>query len=147
MTRSNLQSYNTSGFKRLTGVKPTTFMLMVKEVDRKTKKKRQKKKRGAPFKLSVEKQVLMTLMYWREYRSMYHIGHQFGISESATCRTINRVENILSKSEKFKLPGKKELKKKKWSYEVLVVDATENRIERPKKNNTGIIRGRKSNIL
>ena len=146
MEWTKLQSYNSAGFKRLTGVKPTTFRLMVKEVERKTKRKRQKKKRGAPFKLSIENQVLMTLMYWREYRTMYHIGHQFGISEAATCRTINRVENILSKSEKFKLPGKKEIKKKKWSYEVFVVDATENRIERPKKNSTGIIQGRKNII-
>src|SRR3990172_5970083 len=104
MEWKKLQHHSPSALKRLTGVKPSTFKVMVKEVKQKTKKKRQKKKKGAPFKLSSEDQVLMTLMYWREYRTMFHIGHQYGISESAVCRTINRVENILSKSDKFKLP-------------------------------------------
>jgi predicted DNA-binding protein YlxM (UPF0122 family) len=146
MEWNKLQDLRPSAFKRLTGVRPSTFKVMVREVKQKTKKKGQKKKRGAPFKLSTEDQVLMTLMYWREYRTMYHIGHAYGISEAAVCRTINRVENILSKSDKFKLPGKKEVSKTKWSYEVFVVDATENRIERPKKNSTGTIPEKRKGI-
>lgn len=146
MEWTKVQHSSPSAFKRLTGVKPSTFSAMVKEVKQKTKKKRQKKKRGAPFKLSQEDQVLMALMYWREYRTMYHIGHQYGISESAVCRTINRVENILSKSDKFKLPGEKEILKMKWSYEVFVVDATESRIKRPKKNSIGTIPAKRKDI-
>lgn len=141
-----LHHLSSPAFKRLTGVKPSTFKMMVNEIKQKSRKKRQRKNRGAPFNFSTEDQVLITLMYWREYRTMYHIAHEYGISESAVCRTINRVENILSKSDKFQLPGKKELSKTKWSYEVFVVDATENRIERPKKNNTGIIPVKRKDI-
>jgi hypothetical protein len=131
-----------SQFKRLVGVTPSTFRAMVKEIKRDGRiKKKKRTKRGRPFKLSVEDQVLMTLMYWREYRSLYHTGRDYGISESVACRTIQRIENKLSRSDKFKLPGKKQLTKTKWEYEVFLVDATENPIERPKKNRNGIIRG------
>jgi len=134
-------------FKRLVGVTPAVFKQMVKEVKGKRKRRKQKKKRGRPFKMSEEDQLLLTLMYWREYRTMYHIGHAYSISEAAVCRTIERIENILSKSKKFKLPGKKQLTQSTQQYEVVIVDATESPIERPKKNNTGIIRAKRNGIL
>jgi hypothetical protein len=122
---------------------------MVEEVKQSNGKKKQKKKKkrggGRTPKLCVEDQILMALSYWREYRTLFHTGASYGLSESAACRTINKIENILSKSKEFELPGKKKLAKTKWHYEVLLVDATESPIERPKKNSTGIIRERKSN--
>lgn len=139
MQWEKIKNNEPSSFKRLVGVTPTVFKQMAKEVKQKSKRKRQKKKRGRPFKMSEEDQVLLTLMYWREYRTMFHIAHDYGISEAAVCRTIQRVENILSKSKNFKLPGKKQLTKSNWEYEVVIVDATESPIERPKKNSTGII--------
>lgn len=144
MQWENIKHYKALSFQRLVGVQPATFQAMVNEVKNKIKKKPKKKKGGRPFRFSVEDQILMTLMYWREYRTMFHIGGDYGISESAVCRTIHRVENILSKSKKFQLPGKKELEKTKWSYEVYVVDATESPIERPKKNNTGITQAKRN---
>ena len=58
-------------FKRLTGVKRRTFRLMVRLV--KTQEKL-KKKPGCPNKLIVEDRILVTLQYWREYRTYYHIS-------------------------------------------------------------------------
>jgi len=139
MRWESVQHKKKSDFKRLVGVTPAVFKEMVKEVKRKRKRRKQKKKRGRPFKMSEEDQILLTLMYWREYRTMYHIGHAYNISEAAVCRTIQRIENILSNSKAFKLPGKKQLTKSNLEYEVVIVDATESPIERPKKNNTGII--------
>jgi hypothetical protein len=139
MRWESVQNKKKSDFKRLIGVTPVVFKRMVKEVKQKRKRRKQKKKRGRPFKMSEEDQILLTLMYWREYRTMYHIGHAYDISEAAVCRTIQRIENILSKSKAFKLPGKKQLTKSNQEYEVVIVDATESPIERPKKNNTGII--------
>lgn len=147
MQWENIKHYKSSSFQRLVGVQSATFQAMVNEVKKKIEKQPKKKKGGRPFRFGVEDQVLMTLMYWREYRTMFHIGVDYGISESAVCRTINRIENILSKSKKFQLPGKKELSKAKWSYEVYVVDATESPIERPKKNNTGITQAKRNSIL
>jgi hypothetical protein len=30
----------------------------------------------------------MTLQYWREYRTQFHIALDFGVSEATVCRTI-----------------------------------------------------------
>ena len=68
-----------------------------------------KKKPGRRPKLIIEDQVLMVIQYWREYRTYYHIGLDWGLSESAVCRTVYKIENILIKSKKFSFPGKKEL--------------------------------------
>ena len=38
------------------------------------------KKPGKPSKLSVEDQVLMSLEYWREYRTYFHITRSWGSS-------------------------------------------------------------------
>src|SRR5580658_4964575 len=146
MRWESVQDKKKSDFKRLVGVTPAVFKQMVKEVKRKKKRRKQKKKRGRPFKMSEEDQILLTLMYWREYRTMYHIGHAYNISAAAVCRTIQRIENILSKTKEFTLPGKKQLTKSNQEYEVVIVDATESPIERPKKNSTGIIPAKRSGI-
>ena len=72
-------------------------------------KEKEKKKCGRPPKLIIEDQILLTLQYLREYRTYYHIGQDWKISESNTCRIVFKVENILIKSGKFSLPGKKKL--------------------------------------
>ncbi len=49
-------------------------------------KEKQKKKSGRPPKLRIEDQILLTLQYLREYRTYYHIGIDWKISESNTYR-------------------------------------------------------------
>lgn len=66
-------------------------------------------KPGRPPKLSVEDQVLMALEYWREYRTYFDIAKSWGIAESNVSRIIRRVEDVLSQSKAFPLPGKKEV--------------------------------------
>ena len=53
------------------------------------------------------------------------------------------MENTLIKDGTFSLPGRKELLKSDTAYEVILVDATESPIHRPKKNRNIIIRERK----
>ncbi len=55
---------STSDFKRLYGVSPKTFHKM-KEIVLKAKVG----KRGCHSKLSIPDQILLTLQYWREYRT------------------------------------------------------------------------------
>ncbi|MHB8261932.1 MAG: IS5/IS1182 family transposase, partial [Bacteroidia bacterium] len=50
-----------------------------------------------------------------------------------------RMENILKKRKEFKLPGKEKLRRTNHQFEVVLIDATEQPVERPKKNSTGII--------
>jgi hypothetical protein len=115
-------------FKRSTGVQGSTFELMLAVVESGLRDF------GRPSKLSGADQLLLTLMYWREYRTEFHIGLAYGVSESTVCRTIQKVENVLSQSKQFHLPGKKVLAG--TSLEILLVDATEQPIERPKKAKT-----------
>ncbi|MFK0732608.1 MAG: IS5 family transposase [Gloeotrichia echinulata GP01] len=115
-------------FKRMTGISRQTFKLMVGVVKTDAQNK---KKPGRRPKLIIEDQVLMVIQYWREYRSYYHIGLDWGLSESVVCRTVYKIENILIKSKKFSLPGKKELWKMSSEEDLVVMDVMESPIERP----------------
>ncbi len=64
-------------------------------------------------------------MYWREYRTQFHIAATYGISEATACRTIRRIEDVLSQSGELRLPGKKQLRQKGTAIEVIVIEATE----------------------
>ena len=117
-------------FKRLTGVKRKTFQVMVRVVKAQEKFK---KKPGRPNNLTIENQILLTLQYWREYRTYYHISNDSNIHESNVYRTVKKIENILIKSRKFRLPGKKILLEPSINEELVLMDVMESPIERPKK--------------
>lgn len=129
-------------FKRYCGVKPETFRKMVAVVADHLATTRVKT--GRPSKLSVEDQVLMTLEYWREYRTFFHIAKSWGLHESSVWRTIRRVEDILTKSQAFNLPGKKSLQMSDHEIEFIVVDVAETPVERPKKSKKPITAARRS---
>ena len=121
-------------FRRLTGVKKTTFIEMVAIV--KEAENKRTSGRGKPFHLSIEDRLLMTLEYLREYRTYFHLGQSYGLSESACYRNYRWIEDILIKSKRFSLPGKKVLLKSNVEFEVILIDATETPIERPKKKDS-----------
>lgn len=131
MQYEQLQNLNPPAFKRACGVSSQTFLAMV-EVLRPHLERAGK--RGGQNSLSVEDQLLMVLQYWREYRTQFHIGLDFGVSEATVCRTIDKVETLLVKSGRFRLPGKRQLQQQDAAWDVVVVDVTEVAIERPKKN-------------
>ena len=108
---------------------------------------KKKKKPGRPPKLIIEDKVLMVIQYWREYRTNYHIGLDWGLSESAVWRTVLKIENILIKSRKFSLPGKKELWKMSSEEDLVVMDVMESPIERPKKGQKNFLAVNKESIL
>lgn len=118
-------------FRRLTGVKRTTFKKMLGILRGADEKK--KAKGGRKSKLSVEDQLLMALEYIREYRTYFHIATNYGISESVAFKIIRWVEDTLIKHPDFALPGRKALLKSDMEYDVVLVDASETPIERPKK--------------
>ena len=119
-------------FRRLTGVKPSTFNEMGSILKQALKDKRAQG--GRLNKLSVENMLLMTLEYLREYRTYFHVSQSYGVSESTAYKTIKWVEDTLIKHPTFALPGRKALLKSDVDYEVVLIDATETPIERPKKS-------------
>ena len=128
MRYEDIKEWKDSDFKRLTGVKHETFKKMLAVLDRELPSF------GRPSKLSRANQLLMTLMYWREYRTQFHIAGSYGVSEATVCRTINKVEDALVRSGEFRLPGKKVLQPSDAIIEVVLVDVSEQPIERPKKS-------------
>jgi len=140
MRYETVQKLKDGEFKRLTGVQRSTFEKMLEVVEKGLRDF------GRPPKLSRADQLLMTLMYWREYRTEFHIGQTYGVSEATVCRTIKKVEDTLIKSRQFHLPGKKVLQPSDTVIEIVLVDATEQPIERPKKDNAGTIAAKRSVI-
>lgn len=138
MRHEEIKEWKDTDFKRLTGVKHETFNKMLMVLDQ------EMPNFGRPPKLSRADQLLMTLMYWREYRTQFHIAGSYGISEATVCRTINKVEKALVRSGKFRLPGKKVLQPSDTIIEVVLVDVSEQPIERPKKSKNGITAAKRS---
>lgn len=127
-------------FQRLTGVRRSTFDKMCFIVKTVKEQRRKHPKRGQVPKLCIEDQLLMMLMYHREYRTFMHIGVDYGISESQCHRIITDLENILIQSNAFKLPGKKALTKSNVKWSVVVVDVGESPVERLKKTTKVLFR-------
>jgi hypothetical protein len=144
MTYEQLKHLKPSAFKRRCGVQPDTFEQMTRLLRPQLERSG---KRGGQPKLSVEDQLLLVLEYWREYRTQFHIGTSWGLSESAVCRLIRKVETLLIQSGQFSLPGKKQLYQNAERWDVLVVDVTESPVERPKKTSALTTAVRKSSIV
>jgi hypothetical protein len=149
MRWKDLQHVPEGTFKRLVGVKLSTYKKMVEEAQRLSPPSRHKipgKKRGPKPALGKEDEVLMLLMYYREYRTFLHISMTYQISESQCWRIITGLEKLLIKSELFHLPGKKTLQQAHTQWEVVVVDVSEHPIERPKKNSGTITQEKRKSI-
>ena len=139
-----LQNIRDEDFRRLTGVKRVTFAKMVEILNRAEVEK--KKMGGRPSKLSIEDRLLAALEYIREYRTYFHIGASYGVSESVAYKIIKWVEDVLIKDGTFSLPGRKELLKSDNDIEAILIDATETPVERPKKNKGGTTQVKRKDI-
>ena len=138
MRYETVQNLSAEDFKRSTGVQRSTFEKMLEVVEKGLRDF------GRPPKLRRADQLLMTLMYWREYRTEFHIGLTYGVSEATVCRTIQKVEDVLIKSKQFHLPGKKVLQSSDTVIEIVLLDVTEQPVERPKKDNADTTAAKRS---
>lgn len=140
MVYEQLKELTPSAFKRYCGVKPQTFAAMLEVLKA---REGRKKRPGRPPKLALEDQLLLTLQYWREYRTLFHIATSYRLHESTTARIVKRTEDVLVASEKFKLPKKRELTSD-HELVVVIVDSTETPIERPKKSSNATSAARRN---
>jgi hypothetical protein len=127
MFYSEIKDMRSEDFKRYCGVQSETFIEMV-EIVRKAKEGN----RGVQAKLTIQDQILLLLTYYREYRTLFHIGREFGVSESTASRTVKRIESMLLLSGSFSLPLREEIQGNNADIKVVAVDVTEVEIERPK---------------
>ena len=145
MTRWNVvKDLKEEEFRRLTGVKPEVFEKMRKAVQDELDKSTSIG--GRKYKLILEDRILLTLEYLREYRTHFHVSVSYGLSETTVRETIHFIEGILVKHKDFALPGRKALLMSENEFEVVLIDATESPVERPKKSKGGIIR-EKRNVI
>lgn len=87
--------------------------------------------RGSYSKLTIPDQILLTIEYWREYRTLFHIAKDWGVHESTPQWTVKRIEDMLIKSRKLSLPSQREMVKSNTEIEIVIVDIAETEIERP----------------
>jgi hypothetical protein len=144
MLKANLGMLSEAEFRRLTGVKKQTHGKMLEIL--KTAQADKRARGGRENKLSIEDMLLMALEYLREYRTYFHIGQNYGVSESYAYKIIRWVEDTLVKSGIFTLPGRKALLKSDVEYNVVLVDASETPIQRPKKNSVISTQARRRDI-
>lgn len=121
-------------FRRRTGVKRPTFLMMANILDDARKRERAHAQ-GKKNSLSIEQSLLMGLEYLREYRTYFHISTSYRVSESTCWRTCRWVEDTLIADPRFHLKGKKALvdSLQRDEDDFIVMDVAESPVERPKK--------------
>ncbi|MCL2773402.1 MAG: transposase family protein [Oscillospiraceae bacterium] len=130
-------------FRQIIGVKRETFEEMVSILREAYAEKH--KKRGREAKLTREDQLFLSLKYWRQYVTQLELAFEVEVGEATVHDTIEWVEDMLIKSGKFALPGKKVLLEEN-DIEIVLVDVMESPIERPKKNKKDTIPGKRNDI-
>ena len=128
-------------FKRVIGTKKSVFQQMTHILQAAYDKLHESG--GKPPDLSVSDKLLITLQYYREYRTMEHIAIDYGCSKSTVCRSINWVEQTLSSHGDFQLPGKAALQDKDGEVKEMAIDVTEHPINRPKEGQKEWYSGKK----
>ena len=116
-------------FRRLFGYTKKTIATMVDILREAYAAKH--KRRGRHSKLDVADMLMLACKYWREYVTFFSLANEFGVAESTAHDITVWVENVLIKSGRFGLPGKKKLLTGE-NLEVILVDVTESPVERPK---------------
>jgi hypothetical protein len=133
---------NRDNFVRTVGLPREKFRALVEQIRaafQVQKDHNPLKKRGLKSKLSLENQVLLTLLYLRDYPTFIQLGLQFGISESYAHKIYHKISALLvrilhvkSRQALFENP-----------IGTLVVDVTEQPIERPQQGQKAYFSGKK----
>lgn len=130
-------------FTRLVGVSYGTFQIILAKLEAEIVRFKQKKlvrKRGKTSSLTIADQLLLTLLYLRQYDTFLELGDKFSISESYAQKRYTFISKRLLKA--LDLPNEKDLTAKNLQ---LVADVTEQEIERPKKEQKSYYSGKKRN--
>lgn len=132
---------NPKTFQRLFGITPQEFEIIVKKAEPKWHERviSGYKRPGRDYKLDLSDMILMLFLYYGSYVTQIFVGYMFGIDDSRVCRIIQRLEPILASV----MAMSKCKKLSKEEVENLIIDATEQSIERPKKRQKPYYSGKK----
>ncbi len=131
-------------FTRLVGVNYGTFQIILEKLKAEIisyKQAKPMRQRGLTSSLSIEDQLLLTLIYLRQYHTFLQLGEMFSISESYAYKRYSFISKRLMKA--LDLPNDKALTSSNLK---LVADVTEQSIERPLKKQKSYYSGKKNDI-
>ena len=114
---------NKTLFREITGVKFETYLKIVSDYKN---YKLSTIKTGRPLRIPIEDRVLILLLYFKQYFSMSYVAYQYKTSKSC-------IYYIISDILKF-LKSRYEITNNEIKDAIIIVDATEVKIERPKYN-------------
>ena len=129
-------------FLRDVGISKATFQQLLDKVATYLAVQREKnpmKKRGLKSTISIADQLLLTLTYLRHYPTFAKLGKEFSISESYANKIYHRMLDILVRV--LPMNSKKELLRS--DLDSVVIDVTEQPIERPKQQQCHYYSGKK----
>jgi len=131
-------------FTRLVGVSYGTFQIILTKLENEiTRFKQQKpmRQRGLKSSLTSADQLLLTLLYLRQYQTFLQLGEMFSISESYAQKRYTFISQRLIKA--LDLPNDRDLTAENLK---LLADVTEQEIERPQSKQKSYYSGKKSDI-
>lgn len=128
-------------FNRLFGISVRQFEEILKKAEPQWQKQviNCYKQPGRDYKLELGDMLLLLLLYYRSYITQMFVGYLFGIDDSRVCRIIQTLEPILA--GELTLTKTKHLSQAE--VETLIIDATEQPIDRPQKNQKRYYSGKK----
>lgn len=123
----------TGKYKEIFGIEKCIFDRILRLLEA-TDTFQRKNNAGRTSQLSVLDKLVITLQYWREYRTYRHIAFDYGVGKSTIGEAVLWVEGTLIKSNCCNLKSARELRDNVSKIKIAIVDVTEQEIERPKKN-------------
>jgi predicted transcriptional regulator of viral defense system len=96
---------NDDDFRRLCGYTKKTMLEMAEILLKAYIAKH--KRRGRHSKLDVVDMLMLACKYWRQYVTYFSLANEYGVAESTAHDITVWVEDVLIKSGRFGLPGKK----------------------------------------
>jgi len=130
-------------FARMSGLKKSLFDILVQKVLKQIEEYQQahpKSTRGRKPEFSLENKLLLMLMYYRNYHTYLTISELFGISEGYANKTVNKMSRIVAKA----LPLGRKRRIGSEEIKAVIIDASEQRIERPQKKQGQYYSGKKN---
>jgi ribosomal protein S15P/S13E len=129
-------------FARMSGLKESQFAILVKKVLHQIEEHKQVhplSSRGKKPMMSIENKLLVMLMYYRNYHTCLTISELFGISEGYANKTVHRMSKWVVKA----LPLGSKRRVGSEEIKAVLIDASEQKIERPQKKQRQYYSGKK----
>lgn len=139
MFPQELSRYSDADFQRLTGVSRKVFSLMLSEV--KQYESLHHSGKGRKSKISLDNQLLLTLLYWKQYGGLLLYSYIYQVDTTTVFRITEKIKDILHASGRFQLP--EHILSETSSEPIYLVDATEVEIQRPVEHQEDVYSGKK----